>query len=182
MEEQTWHHVTDLMTMYKATFVDLPIAGAKWSWGMEVEQEAAQAAWRGYDAWVRLASASLDGLYKNSLFVDIAFNALERSLRWRRFSQTLTGAFFAGLWPAVGLPTATMVQALTEELQTLTSHLKAQDAQIQALREELRSLTVDLAVLKRRRATPHDRIDASLKALSRKTNGHRTVASPTASA
>lgn len=182
MEEQAQHHVTDLMTMYKAAFVDLPIVGAKWSWGMEVEQEAAQAAWRGYDAWVRLASAAIDGLYRNSLFVDIAIDAFERGLRWRRFSQTLTGAFFAGLWPAVGLPTATMVQALTEELQTLTARLKAQDAHIQALREELRSLMVDLAVHKRKRAASHDRIDASLKALSRKTNGHRTVASPTASA
>jgi hypothetical protein len=181
MEEQAQRHVTDLMTIYQATFIDLPLAGAKWSWGGGLEREVAQAAWRGYDAWVRLASASIDKLYKNSLFVYIAINVLDRSLRWRRLSQTLAGAFFAGLWPAVGLPTATVVQALTEELQSLTARLNAQDLQIQALREELRSLTVDSVVQRRRRAVPHDRIDASLKAWSRKTNGHRTVASPTVS-
>ena len=93
----------------------------------------------------------------------------------------LAGTFFAGLWPAVGLPTAAAVQALTEELQSLASRLRAQDLQIQALRGELRSLASDLPT-QRKRPAPVAKLDAPLKALADKRNGHRTVAFPTASA
>jgi hypothetical protein len=181
MAEQAHHTTTDLMTMCKATFIDLPIAGAKWGWGVGMEQEVAQAAWKGYDAWVRLTSASIDELYNNSLFVNYTINTLDRSLRWRRLSQALAGAFFAGLWPTVGLPTATDVQALTEELRSLTNRLKAQELQIQAWREELLSLTSDPPAQRKRRAASHAKIDTSLKAFSRRMNGHQTVAFPTAS-
>lgn len=181
MAEQARHTVADLMTMYKATFFELPLAGTQWVWGVGKEQEAAEAAWKGYDAWVRLASTAIDELYRNSLFGEIAARALDRSLRWQRLSNVLADAFFGGLWPAVGLPTAAAVQALHGEVQVLTTRLKAQDAQIQALRTELRVLITDLPAHRKRRA-PSAKLDAPLNTLPGKMNGHRTVASPTASA
>ncbi|HEV8712043.1 MAG TPA: hypothetical protein VGX03_04350 [Candidatus Binatia bacterium] len=181
MAEQAQHTVADLMTMYKATFFELPLAGTQWAWGVGKEQEAAEAAWKGYDAWVRLTSTSIDELYRNSLFGEIAARALDSSLRWQRFSNAWAGTFFGGLWPAVGLPTAAAVQALQEGVQSLTVRLKAQDAQIQALRTELRSLAADLPTQRKRRA-PSTRLDASLKALPARMNGHQTGTFPTPSA
>jgi len=180
MTEKTQHHVANLTTLWEAAFFELPIAGAKWGWGVGKEQEVAEAAWKGYDAWVRMANVQVDELYRDPLVGALAVRFLDRSLRWQRFGSALTDAFFAGLWPAVGLPTAAAVQALTEESRSLTARLKAQDAHIQTLHEELRLLTADLPTQRKRRASS-TRLDASLKALPAKMNGHRPVAFPEAS-
>jgi hypothetical protein len=180
MVEQAQRNEADLMTMYKATFFELPMAGTKWAWGVGKEQEAAAVVWKGYDAWARLASTSIDELYRNSLFGEFMARALDRGLRWQRLSQALAGAVFGGLWPVVGLPTADAVQALQEGVQSLSARLMAQDAQIRALRTELRSLTADLPTQRKRKA-PSARLDASLKVLPAKMNGHQTSTFPTPS-
>jgi hypothetical protein len=130
----------DLLTMYKAALFDFPLAGATWGLGMGQEKEVVEAMWKGYDAWVRLASASIDDLYRSPLFGDVLARSLDRWLRWQRLSQTAAGTFFAALWPAVGLPTAEAVQALHEELSSLDIRLKAQDATAQTLRGDFRAL------------------------------------------
>jgi len=181
MAEQARHAAADLMTMYKATFFELPLAGTKWAWGVGKEQETTEAAWKGYDAWVRLANTSIDELYRNSLFGELMARALDRSLRWRRLRNAWAGAFFGGLWPVVGLPTAAAVQSLQEGVQSLTARVTAQDLQIQALRREVRTLTADLPTQRKRRAS-HSRLDTSLKALPAKLNGHPTSTFPTPAA
>jgi len=180
MAEHAQHTVTDVMTMYKAAFLELPVAGAKWGSGIGKEQEVAEAVWKGYDAWVRLTTTSIDELYTNSLFGEIVARSLDGGLRWQRLSQAWAGAFFAGLWPAMGLPTAAAVQALYAEVQFLAARLTAQDTQIGALHEEVRSVAVDPPAQRKRRA-PSAKLDASLKALPVKMNGHRAVATPMAS-
>lgn len=180
MTEKTQHNVANLTSLWEAAFFELPLAGAKWGWGVGKEQEVAEAAWKGYDAWVRLANAQVNDLYRDPLVGDLAGRFLDTSLRWQRFGSALADAFFAGLWPAVGLPTATAMQALTEESRSLTARLKAQDAHIQILHKELRSLTADLPTQRKRRPSSA-RLDASLKALPAKMNGHRPVAFPEAS-
>jgi hypothetical protein len=179
--KQAQHNVADLMTMYKATFFELPMTGTKWAWGVGKEQEATEAAWKGYDAWVRLTSTSIDGLYRNSLFGEIAARSLDGALRWQRLSQALAGAVFGGLWPIVGLPTAAAVQALQEGVQSLTARLTAQDAQIRALRTEVRALAADLPTQRKRQASS-TRLNAPLKALPAKMNGYQTSTFPTPSA
>jgi len=181
MAEQARHAAADLMTMYKATFFELPLAGTKLAWGVGKEQEAAEAAWKGYDAWVRLANTSVDELYRNSLFGEIMARALDRGLRWQRLSNAWAGAFFGGLWPVVGLPTAAAVQSLQEGIQSLTTRLAAQDLQIQALRREVRALTTDMPMPRKRRASS-SRLNTQLKALPAKLNGHQTSTFPTPAA
>ena len=51
------------MVVYKTLFFDLPLAGARWSLGLGGEKETAEAAWKGYDASVRLASTAIDNFY-----------------------------------------------------------------------------------------------------------------------
>src|SRR5574341_1019169 len=112
MAEKTQPKVADLMTMWQATFLELPLAGVKWGWGVGQEQEVTETAWKGYDAWVRLASASVDELYKNSLFGETTARALDSVLRWQRLSQAVVSTVATSLWSVVGLPTAATVQAL----------------------------------------------------------------------
>jgi hypothetical protein len=140
MIDKTVQRGEDLLTMYKATLFDFPLARTKSGLGMGKEKEVTEAVWKGYDAWVRLANASIDDLYRNSLFGDLMGRSLDRGLRWQRLNQAAAGAFFAALWPAVGLPTAAAVQALHEEISALNARVKAQDAIAQTLHEEFRAL------------------------------------------
>ena len=140
MADKTAQRGEDLLTMYKATLLDFPIAGARWGLGIGQEKKVVETVWKGYDAWVRLASTSIDDLYRNPLFGDWLTRSLDRWVRWQRLNQVAVGTFFAALWPAVGLPTAAAVQALHEELYSLDLRLKAQNATAQTLRGELRAL------------------------------------------
>ena len=122
--------VEDLVTVYQTLFFDLPVVSTRWELGIGKEKEVTETAWKGYDAWVRLATATINNLYRIPLFGEVVARSLDASLRWQRLSNALIGASFAGLWPAVGLPTAAAVQGLRAEVQTL--------------REELYSATTDL--------------------------------------
>jgi hypothetical protein len=180
MTEETQHRVANLTSLWKAAFLELPLAGAKWGWGVGKEQEVAEAAWKGYDAWIRLANTQVDDLYRDPLVGELVVRFVDTSLRWQRFGTALADAFFAGLWPAVGLPTSAAMQALTEESRSLTARLKAQEAHIQVLHRELRSLTTDLPA-RRKGRTPNRGIGTSLKTSPSKMNGHQTSTFPTAS-
>lgn len=140
MANKTAQQTEDLLTLYTTTLLDMPLAGTKLGLGMGQEREVMEAAWKGYDAWVRLMNASVDNLYRNPLFGDVMARSLDRWLRWQRLSQAMTGAFFAALWPAVGLPTAAAVQAVHEALYALDTRVKSQNAAVQSLRAELQDL------------------------------------------
>ena len=179
MAEGTLRNAENLFSMYQAMLA-APFAGARCGWGIRKEQELTEVAWRGYDAWVRIASASIDELYRNPLLGDLVARSLDEVLRWQRLSAALVGAAFVGLWPAVGLPTAAAVEALAEQLRSVDSHLKAQEVQHQSLREELGSLAADLPAYRKKRE-PIARLDAPLKAAPAKINGHRMTTGTTAS-
>ncbi len=140
MVNNTGQRGEDLLTMYKAILYDFPLAGTKWGFGIGQEKEVAEAVWTGYDAWVRLANASIDNLYRNPFFGDLMVRSLDRGLRWQRLNQAAASALFAVLWPTVGLPTAASVEALHEEIAALDTRVKAQDAIVQTVREEARAL------------------------------------------
>ena len=161
MAAKTSQHAEDLVTIYQTLFLDLPLAGARWGLGIKGAKETAEVAWKGYDAWVRFTSTSLDELYRNPLFAATVARSLDGWLRWRQLSNALAGAFFAGLWPAVGLPKTTEVQALHVE--------------VRALREEFRSLTADLFLAQSKESKVHTELAEQLEALPTRLNGKGTV-------
>lgn len=177
MADNTDQRREDLLTMYKATLFDLPLAGARWGWGMGEEKEVVEAVWKGYDAGVRLASASIDDLYRDPAVGDLMARSIDGWLRWQRLSQAMAGAFFATLWPAVGLPTAAAVQALYEELRSVDTRLNAQDAVLQTVRAELRSLTAALLPTQRKESKVHTELAEQLAAMPARRNSHETATS-----
>lgn len=122
--------VEDLVTVYQTFFFDLPLTGTKWGLGIGTEREVTETAWKGYDAGVRLATTTIDNLYRTPVFGEVVARSLDAVLRWQRLGNALVGAAGAGLWPVLGLPTAATVQGLR--------------AEVQALREELRSTATEL--------------------------------------
>src|SRR5262249_26783852 len=125
---QTTEGATDLMTAYKSFFFDLPLANLKWSLGVGEEREATIAAWKGYDAGVRVTSAAIDALYQNSFFSEMFGRMLTATLRWQRFSSSFSGAILTSLWGTLGVSTSAEVQGLSEQVRALETRL-AQVAQ-----------------------------------------------------
>ncbi len=117
------------LTAYTALCVDLPFAGLRMGLGMSTEKEATEAAWRGYDATVKLTSTAIDELYRDPLVGQLAASALDGMLRVQRVGNALTGAAFTGLWRSVGLPTAAEVKAMREEVHALVE--KSQPVELQ---------------------------------------------------
>jgi hypothetical protein len=122
-----------VVTVLRTLLLDLPVVTAKRGFGMAETRAVTATAWKGYDASIRLGSASIDWLYGNHLLGGLLARSGNGLLRWQRLNKALTGAFFAGLWRATDLPTATEVNGLRDELRALAASLDAQGEKIEAL-------------------------------------------------
>jgi hypothetical protein len=142
--------VSELLT---ASLVDLPVVAAKRALGITEERTVSETAWTGYDAAIHLGSASIDRLYGSRLFGAVLAQSASGFLRWQRLNNAWRGAFFAALWRATDVPTATTVEHLREELRALAASVRAQSEQIEALVSRLTpSRPRDAEVDERRRA------------------------------
>lgn len=145
-KQQSTQGMADFATAYKSFFFDLPLAGLKWSLGAGEEKETAEAAWKGYDASVRMASAAIDGLYRNPLFSTAFGRVLSSTLQWQQMSNALSGAVFSSLWKAIGAPTAADIEGLSEQVRSLQNQLSeaTQKKELQKLAEHIRTLEARL--------------------------------------
>jgi hypothetical protein len=110
-----------------AAWVELPGALMKGLTTAGAEQEAYEAGWKAYDAWVRLANELVNTLYADRAFGETMARAFETNLGFGRIAETLASAFFGNLWPAIGLPTAREVHTLRGELTALREELLAKE-------------------------------------------------------
>jgi len=115
----------DLLTLYKALFIELPVAGTKASLGVSKDNEVEETAWKAYEAWVRLVNRSTDALYQNHFFGDALGRSLHGLLRMQQLTNAVSGAVFAALRSVTGLPGASEVQAVRTELHDLRLELRS---------------------------------------------------------
>jgi hypothetical protein len=97
------------------------------------EQTLQQAGWKAYDAWVQLMNESANGLYESPEVGASVGRSMESMLKWQRLGTALSDAFFAALWPAVGLPSSAELTELRAEVGALredlaTARLEAEEA------------------------------------------------------
>jgi hypothetical protein len=109
---------------YEAALLDLPAAAARRVFAGN-EQGFIEAGWKAYDSWVRLANETANQIYANRAFGEAASRAFETALGLRRLNDALAPAFFGTLWSAFGLPTASSVAALHEEMTALRQENRA---------------------------------------------------------
>ena len=91
--------------------------------GQGGEQELQKAGWKTYDAWVRLINEAANGVYGSPEIGASIGRSMESSLKWQRLGSAMTSAFFAALWPAMGLPTAAELTELRAEVGALRDDL-----------------------------------------------------------
>jgi hypothetical protein len=113
----------DLLTIYQSLFFDLPTASLRWGLGLGEEKDTAQAAWKAYDAGVRLATTAVDTLYRTAFFSETVSIAVNQALRWQQVGNTVSSVFLGSLWRTLGLPTAAEVQSLANQLRTLEARV-----------------------------------------------------------
>src|SRR6266446_3102322 len=144
MIAKTSRRAEDLGTVYQTLFLDLPFAGAKWGMGIGGGKETAEVAWKGYDAWIRWTSASIDDLYRSPLLGAVVIRSLDGFLRWQRLSSALTKAFFAGMWQTFGFAQITDMQTLQIEVHALREEFRALTASLPTRSKEREAMSVDL--------------------------------------
>lgn len=115
----------NIFNLAEATVVDLPIAAAKRLAGSQDERELHEAGWKAYDAAVAIANDATNRIFTTPAVATLTSRSLDAAVRWQRLNNALQGAFFAALWPSVGLPTATQLQAARDELSDLRGEIKA---------------------------------------------------------
>jgi hypothetical protein len=115
----------NLFNLAEAAIVDLPIAALKRIAGNPDERDLHEAGWKAYDAAVAIANETTNRVFTTPALVSLTSRSLEAAVRWQRLNNALSGAFFAALWPAVGLPTATEVQAARDDLAQLRAEVRA---------------------------------------------------------
>ncbi len=143
MSGQRNHVARELGKFLEAFWVELPQAAAREIFG-GAQDEISRAGWKAYDAWVGLSNEATNQLYANPLVGALTGAATEGLLRLQHLGNAATTAFFANLWPAVGLPTAAEFAALRSEIAELRDQLepsatlveRAPAASYSAVREE----------------------------------------------
>lgn len=122
---QTAPSSKELRILYKALFIELPVAATKASLGVGKDNEIQAGAWKAYEAGVRLANNATDALYRNPFFGDALGRSLQGSLRMQQLTNSVSAAAFAALRSVAGLPGASEVQAVRAELRDLRLELRS---------------------------------------------------------
>jgi hypothetical protein len=113
-------------------------------------QELQEAGWKAYDAWVQLLNEFANGFYASPEVGDSMGRSMEASLKWQRLGSAITGAFFAALWPALGLPSAAELTELRAEVGALRDDLAM--ARLEA--EEARAAQIEVPATERQVGDP----------------------------
>jgi hypothetical protein len=151
------------LAKFSEAMVEMPFVAAKsmFAQGDErnseqnLEKDLRQAGWKAYDAWVQLLGESANGLYASPEIGAAVGRSMETSLKWQRMGSAMTGAFFASLWPAVGLPSAAELTELRAEVGALRDDLAT--ARLEA--EEVRAAEIE-APADERQVAEADRLTA----------------------
>src|SRR5216684_1312407 len=102
----------ELTKFYEAALLELPSAAVRRLFTGD-DQGFSEAGWKAYDSWVRLANETANQLYANRAFGEVAARAFETALGLQRLNH------------ALGLPTASSVEALHDEAMALRQEHRA---------------------------------------------------------
>jgi hypothetical protein len=119
-------NIFEQLSKFSEAMVELPFAAARSMLVPEREggeQTLQQAGWKAYDAWVQLMNESANSFYQSPEIGASVGRSMETSLQWQRLGTAVTDAFFAALWPAVGLPSSAELTELRAEVGALREEL-----------------------------------------------------------
>ncbi|MGD1026592.1 hypothetical protein [Candidatus Binatus soli] len=89
-----------------------------------IDRQVHEIAWKAYDTAVGAANDVTNRLFTSPAVGNVLGGAIDIVLRWQRFNAAVAGAFFAALWPAVGLPSASDVEAIRIDVRSMREELR----------------------------------------------------------
>ncbi len=108
----------------EATLIDLPLLAMGRLFDRTFSDELRKARWKAYDAGVAVTTELTNRLYTSRRVGRVSSRVLDTSLKVQRLADAATGAFFAALWPIVGLPTASEMRRLSDQVESLREQLR----------------------------------------------------------
>ncbi len=108
----------------EATLIDLPLLAMGRLFDRTFSDELRKARWKAYDAGVAITTELTNRLYTSRRVGRVSSRVLDTSLKVQRLADAASGAFFAALWPVVGLPTASEMRRLTDQVESLREQLR----------------------------------------------------------
>jgi hypothetical protein len=115
----------ELTKFYEAMWIELPLAAGMRLTGQGDEGRLREAGWKAYDAWVRLANEATNRVYANPVVGGVSGRLMETALRAQQAGDAIVSAVFGNLWPAIGLPSASEMHALRDEVAALREEIHA---------------------------------------------------------
>ncbi len=113
----------------EATLIDLPLLAMGRLFDRTFSDELRKARWKAYDAGVAVTTELTNRLYTSRRVGRVSSRVLDTSLKVQRLADAASGAFFAALWPIVGLPTASEMRRLTDQVESLREQLRPSEMQ-----------------------------------------------------
>lgn len=136
-----------------------------------IDRQLHELGWKAYDTVVGAANNATNRVFTSPTVGNVLGGAIDIMLRYQRFNAAVAGAFFSALWPAVGLPSATELEAVRGE--------------VRAMREELRDAVADRESKDDFASELHIAVRESIvnqqtdeKSAAGETNGHSHTAVP----
>lgn len=114
-----------LIKVAEAALIDAPLALTLKAFRRDADKEIYEAGWKAYDGAVAAATDVINRVYKAPATGRVVSRVTDRSLRVQRLADAARGAFFAVMWPTVGLPTSAEVRSLKAEIRALREEVRA---------------------------------------------------------
>ena len=108
-----------------AALIDLPrLAIARLFNSAGSDRELRNVGWKAYDASIAIATELTNRLYSSPRVGRVSGRAIDVSLKFQRLADAAAGAFFAALWPMVGLATTSEIRRLSDKIDSLREQLQ----------------------------------------------------------
>ena len=134
-----------------------------------IDRQLHEIGWKAYDTVVGASNNATNRILTSPAVGQVLGGAIDAMLRWQRFNAAVAGAFFAALWPAVGLPSATEVEAIRSDVRSMREELRDAIAERDSKEDFASELHVAI-----RESIVSQRADD--KSATQKTNGHTPAA------
>ena len=126
---------TGLVALAEVALIDLPAAVTLKTFRADTDGELYKAGWKAYAAATGLATELTNRAYRSPGIAKVGARMIENTLKTQRVMDAVAGAFFSALWPSVGLPTASDIEALRRDVKALREEVRAAAIEREVARE-----------------------------------------------
>jgi hypothetical protein len=134
-----------------------------------IDRQLHELGWKAYDTAIGAANNATNRVFTSPAVGQVLGGAIDIMLRYQRFNAAVAGVFFSALWPAVGLPSATEVEAMRGEVRAMREELRDAVAE----RDSKDDFASELHIAVRESIVNQQ---AGEKSTDRETNGHAQAA------